>query len=67
MTVVAMKANWSEQLRREPAAAAALAIFVLSAATMLGAWYFQYVLKLRPARSASKNACPTTSSSRSRC
>ena len=45
---MAMKANWSEQLRREPAAAAALAFFVLSAATMLGAWYFQYVLKLAP-------------------
>ena len=43
-----MKANWSEQLRREPAAATALAMFVLSAATMLGAWYFQYVLKLAP-------------------
>ena len=48
MTVVAMKVNWSEQLRREPAAATALAIFVLSAATLLGAWYFQYVLKLAP-------------------
>ncbi len=48
MTVVAMKANWSEQLRREPAAATASAIFVLSAATLLGAWYFQYVLKLAP-------------------
>jgi disulfide bond formation protein DsbB len=48
MTVVAMKANWTEQLRREPAAATALVIFVLSAATLLGAWYFQYVLKLAP-------------------
>jgi disulfide bond formation protein DsbB len=43
-----MKATWNEQLRREPAAAAAVAIFVLSAATILGAWYFQYVLKLPP-------------------
>ena len=43
-----MKATWSEQLRREPAAAAALAIFVLSAATILGAWYFENVLKLPP-------------------
>lgn len=43
-----MKATWSEQLRREPAAAAALAIFVLSTATILGAWFFQYVLKLQP-------------------
>ncbi len=43
-----MKATWSERLRREPAAAAALAIFALGAATILGAWYFQYVLKLQP-------------------
>jgi disulfide bond formation protein DsbB len=43
-----MKATWSEQLRREPAAAAALAIFVLSAATILGAWYFEKVLRLPP-------------------
>ncbi len=42
-----MKATWSEQLRREPAAAA-LAIFALSTATILGAWFFQYVLKLQP-------------------
>jgi disulfide bond formation protein DsbB len=42
-----MRATWNEQLRREPAAAA-VAIFVLSAATILGAWYFQYVLKLPP-------------------
>jgi len=43
-----MKATWSEQLRREGAAAAALAVFALSAATILGAWYFQNVLKLPP-------------------
>jgi disulfide bond formation protein DsbB len=43
-----MKATWTEQLRREPAAAAALAIFALSTATILGAWFFQYVLKLQP-------------------
>jgi disulfide bond formation protein DsbB len=42
-----MKATWSEQLRREPAAAA-LAIFALSTVTILGAWFFQYVLKLQP-------------------
>ena len=48
MTDLAMKATWREQLRREPAVAAALAIFVGSAATILGAWYFQYVMKLRP-------------------
>jgi disulfide bond formation protein DsbB len=45
---MAMKANWSEQLRREPALAAALAVFVGSTAAILGAWYFQYVLKLPP-------------------
>ena len=48
MTDVAMKASWNEQIRRDPAAAAALVVFVGSAATILGAWYFQYVLKLPP-------------------
>jgi disulfide bond formation protein DsbB len=43
-----MKDTWIDRLRREPAAAAALAIFVLSAATLLGAWYFEFVLKLAP-------------------
>jgi disulfide bond formation protein DsbB len=43
-----MKGTWIDRLRREPAAAAALAIFVLSAATLLGAWYFELVLKLPP-------------------
>jgi disulfide bond formation protein DsbB len=35
-------------LRRDEPAAAALAVFVLSAATILGAWYFQLVVKLPP-------------------
>jgi disulfide bond formation protein DsbB len=48
MTDMAMKANWSEQLRREPAVVAALVVFAGSAATILGAWYFQYVLGLAP-------------------
>ena len=43
-----MKATWSERLRRDPTALAALAIFAISAATILGAWFFQYVLKLPP-------------------
>jgi disulfide bond formation protein DsbB len=43
-----MKGTWTERLRREPAAVAALAIFVLGAATLLGAWYFEYVVKLPP-------------------
>jgi len=38
-------AGW---LRHEPAAAAALAIFVVSAATLGGAWYFQLVVGLPP-------------------
>jgi disulfide bond formation protein DsbB len=48
MAEMAMKASWGEQLRREPAVAAALAVFAGSTATILGAWYFQYVLKLPP-------------------
>jgi disulfide bond formation protein DsbB len=43
-----MKDKWIDRLRREPAAIAALAIFALSAATLLGAWYFEFVLKLTP-------------------
>src|SRR5579872_2657555 len=45
---MAMKANWSERLRHQPLAVAALVVFAGSAATLLGAWYFQYVLKLPP-------------------
>jgi len=37
-----------DRLRAEPAAVAALAIFVLSLATIAGAWYFEFVLKLPP-------------------
>src|SRR5271170_4942268 len=48
MTEMAMKAGLGEQFRREPAVATALAIFVLSTATLAGAWYFQLVLKLAP-------------------
>jgi disulfide bond formation protein DsbB len=43
-----MTQSWMKRVRREPAAAAALAIFVISAATLLGAWFFQYVVKLPP-------------------
>jgi disulfide bond formation protein DsbB len=43
-----MQATWSEYLRREPAATAALAIFAVSLATLCGAWFFQFVLKLPP-------------------
>lgn len=43
-----MKQNWANRLAAEPAASAALAVFVLSAATILGAWFFEYVVKLPP-------------------
>jgi disulfide bond formation protein DsbB len=44
----AAKPTWIDRLREEPAAAAALAIFVLSAATMLGAYYFELALRMPP-------------------
>ena len=40
--------NWVGRAKAEPAAAAAIAIFVLSLATLAGAWFFEYVLKLAP-------------------
>jgi disulfide bond formation protein DsbB len=43
-----MRQNWMQRLRAEPAAAAALAIFAIAAATIIGAWYFEFVLKLPP-------------------
>jgi disulfide bond formation protein DsbB len=43
-----MQATWSEYLRRNPAATAALAIFAVSLATLAGAWFFQFVIKLPP-------------------
>ncbi len=43
-----MKQTWINRLAAEPAAAAALAIFVISAATILGTWFFEYVVKLPP-------------------
>jgi disulfide bond formation protein DsbB len=42
-----LKRNWSERFGLTPAAAAA-AVFVLSLATLGGAWYFQFVLKYQP-------------------
>jgi disulfide bond formation protein DsbB len=48
MTDLAVWANWNERIRRQPAVAAAMAVFAGSTATILGAWYFQYVLKLPP-------------------
>ena len=43
-----MKQSFSDRVRGEPAAAAALAVFAIGLATLLGAWYFQYVVKLAP-------------------
>ena len=43
-----MRDTWIDRLRRDEAATAAFAVFVLSAATILGAWYFQLVVKLPP-------------------
>jgi disulfide bond formation protein DsbB len=43
-----MKQSWTDRVRAEPAAAAALAVFALSLATLAGAWFFEYVVKLAP-------------------
>jgi len=43
-----MRQTWVEQFREEPPAIAALAIFVIAAATLGGAWFFQLVLKYPP-------------------
>ena len=42
------KKSWIDRVRAEPAAAAALAVFALAAATLAGAWYFQLVVGLPP-------------------
>jgi len=44
----AMKMTWADRLRDSPAALAALAVFVVGSATILGAWFFQYVVHLPP-------------------
>jgi disulfide bond formation protein DsbB len=44
---LAMKQSWTDRLR-EPAAGAALLIFLGSTATLAGAWFFQLVVKLPP-------------------
>jgi disulfide bond formation protein DsbB len=46
--VLPMKRSWSDRLADTPAAHAALAVFALSLATLLGAWYFQFVLGYPP-------------------
>jgi disulfide bond formation protein DsbB len=45
---MAMKRSWFDRLNAAPAAAAALAVFVVSFGTLGSAWYFQYVLKYPP-------------------
>jgi disulfide bond formation protein DsbB len=43
-----MRAHVIESIRARPAAAAAVAVAAVGAATILGAWFFQYVLGLQP-------------------
>jgi disulfide bond formation protein DsbB len=43
-----LKQSFLARATAEPAATAAIAIFVLSLATLTGAWFFEYVLKLAP-------------------
>ena len=43
-----MSDAWINRLGRGEAAAVAFTVFVLGAATILGAWYFQLVVKLPP-------------------
>jgi len=43
-----MSAHLSESIRARPAAAAAVAVAALGAATILGAWFFQDVVGLNP-------------------
>ena len=61
------KQSWIDRARDEPAAAAALAIFVISAATLAGAWYFQLVVGRSPCPLCLESVSPITLSSRSRC
>ncbi|MGA2892399.1 MAG: disulfide bond formation protein B [Xanthobacteraceae bacterium] len=43
-----MRKSSIDWIAAEPTTAAALAVFLVSAGTLAGAWYFQYVLKLAP-------------------
>jgi disulfide bond formation protein DsbB len=47
-TSASVKQGFLDRARAEPAAAAAIAVFVLSLVTLAGAWFFEYVLKLAP-------------------
>jgi len=48
MTSTLLRQSWVDRARAEPTAAAAIAVFALSLATLAGAWFFEYVLKLAP-------------------
>ena len=43
-----MRTTLGDNLSRKPSATAALVIFVVSLATLIGAWFFQFVIKLPP-------------------
>ncbi len=43
-----MPQSFPDRVHAEPATAAALAVFAIGLATLLGAWFFQYVVKLAP-------------------
>jgi disulfide bond formation protein DsbB len=43
-----MTVTLSESATRNPSATSALVIFIVSLATLLGVWFFQFVLKLPP-------------------
>jgi disulfide bond formation protein DsbB len=43
-----MQQDWASEMRARPITAAAIAIAVIGAATILGAWFFQYGLGYRP-------------------
>jgi disulfide bond formation protein DsbB len=45
---LSMKGTWGRRLGAGPAAFAALVLFVVSLGTLLGAWYFQFVVGLAP-------------------
>jgi disulfide bond formation protein DsbB len=48
MRLTLLRQRFLERGRAEPVAAAAIAAFAVSAATLAGAWFFEYVLKLAP-------------------
>jgi disulfide bond formation protein DsbB len=53
-----VKRHWAARLGASPAVGAALAIFVVSLVTLLGAWYFQYALGYLPCELCLKQRIP---------